>query len=206
MNWLDIDTWDRKEHFYFFKTFEEPFFGICVNVDCTHTYLQARDSKGSFFLFYLHKLLRSVNETQSFHFRIVEDKVLIHDHIDVSATIIRENDTFGFTYIPYVLSFEDFEIIAMKEIEKVKSSDKLFPDASYTNLIHFSSMPWLQFSSVSHARKFSSEDSVPKITTGKVFDENGKKMMPVSVHVHHALMDGLQVAEMLKKFQQYLSE
>lgn len=29
---LDIDTWARKEHFHFFRKFEEPFWIGCLNV------------------------------------------------------------------------------------------------------------------------------------------------------------------------------
>ncbi len=58
---LDIATWDRKEHFHFFKQFEEPFFGICTEVDCTLAYQQAKALQTSFFLYYLHKSIVAVN-------------------------------------------------------------------------------------------------------------------------------------------------
>ncbi len=206
MEWLNIDTWNRKEHFNFFKTFEEPFFGVCVNVDCTDTYNFAKSSENSFFLLYLHKLLTAVNDTAAFRYRIEQGKVAIHDRIDASTTINRENNTFGFAYLQYAAEFDDFKTNALNEIEGVKNGDGLFPAASYTHLIHFSPLPWLQFTSVSHARKFSSEDSVPKISTGKLFEQNGIKLMPISVHVHHALMDGRDVAAMLDTFQQLLSD
>jgi chloramphenicol O-acetyltransferase type A len=34
---LDVENWNRKEHFLFFKQFEEPFFGATV-IDCTKAY------------------------------------------------------------------------------------------------------------------------------------------------------------------------
>lgn len=34
-NTLNIANWNRKDHYHFFKDFEEPFFGITVNIDCT---------------------------------------------------------------------------------------------------------------------------------------------------------------------------
>jgi chloramphenicol O-acetyltransferase type A len=30
---IDLATWNRKEHFEFFSTFEEPFFGITTPID-----------------------------------------------------------------------------------------------------------------------------------------------------------------------------
>lgn len=35
---LDIETWNRKEHFLFFSQMEEPFFGVTIVVDCTKAY------------------------------------------------------------------------------------------------------------------------------------------------------------------------
>ena len=31
----DIENWDRKSAYEFFKTFEDPYVGIQVNLDCT---------------------------------------------------------------------------------------------------------------------------------------------------------------------------
>ena len=30
---LNIESWNRKEHFRFFSAFDDPFFGITTNVD-----------------------------------------------------------------------------------------------------------------------------------------------------------------------------
>jgi len=38
---LDIANWNRKEHFEFFRKFEEPFFGLTATVDWTKAYSTA---------------------------------------------------------------------------------------------------------------------------------------------------------------------
>ena len=63
----------------------------------------------------------------------------------------------------------------------------------------------MRFSAVSHARSFSFADSCPKVTFGKLTASDGQKMMPVSVHVHHALMDGFHVGQYLETFQEILN-
>ena len=35
---LDLDNWNRKEHYLFFKQMEDPFFGITTTIDCTKGY------------------------------------------------------------------------------------------------------------------------------------------------------------------------
>ena len=39
---LNIESWNRKEHFRFFSAFDDPFFGITTNVDFTTIYLEAK--------------------------------------------------------------------------------------------------------------------------------------------------------------------
>ncbi|MGB5393781.1 MAG: CatA-like O-acetyltransferase, partial [Lutimonas sp.] len=68
-----------------------------------------------------------------------------------------------------------------------------------------SSLPWLNFSSFSHARSYSFPDSCPKISFGQMYEKNGEKFMPVSIHVHHALMDGYEVGIFVDKFQNLMN-
>ena len=48
---LNIESWNRKEHFRFFSAFDDPFFGITTNVDFTTIYLEAKHDSQSFFLY-----------------------------------------------------------------------------------------------------------------------------------------------------------
>jgi chloramphenicol O-acetyltransferase type A len=76
-----------------------------------------------------------------------------------------------------------------------------------TDLIHFTSLPWLAFTSVSHPRNWGREDSVPKIAIGRhqeAADGTGRRLLPLSVEVHHALMDGVHVARFYERVQERL--
>ena len=200
---LDQENWNRKEHFLFFKQMKEPFFGVTVEIDCTKAYATAKDVKTSFFIFYLHKTLVAVNAIEPFKYRISEDQIVINDRIDGSATIGRTDNTFGFSLIEYHPDYSIFEQIATTEIERIQNTTGLFTRAfEDDNLIHFSAIPWVNFTSLSHARNYTFPDSCPKISFGKMMiDNNGKRTMPMSVHVHHGLMDGYHVGQFVDCFQ-----
>ncbi len=198
---LDLETWNRKEHFLFFKQMEEPFFGITTTIDCTIAYQKSKELGVTFFTYYLHKTLSAVNAIEPFKYRIINDDVYIFDQIDVSATVFRNDKTFGFSYMNYVENIHEFAKIVALEIERIQNTDGLFTRLFPENLIHFSALPWINFDSFSHARSFSFADSCPKISFGKMMDENGKKTMSMSVHVHHGLMDGYHVGEFVNLFQ-----
>ena len=203
---LDLNTWPRKEHFEFFSKFEEPFFGIVAHIDCTKAYETSKKNGVSFFLYYLHKTLSAVNAVENFRYRIENGEIFIYDRIDASATLTRDDNTFGFSLMPFSTDFETFEKTSKEEIERVRNTTGLFTRTfEADNLIHFSAVPWVDFTSLSHARSFTFPDSCPKISIGKMMiAEDGKRTMAVSVHVHHGLMDGFHVGEFFAKFQEFM--
>jgi chloramphenicol O-acetyltransferase type A len=204
---LDIENWPRKEHFLFFKQFEEPFFGLTVEIDCTKAYHTAKELGTSFFVYYLHKTIVAVNTIEPFRYRIEKDKIYIHDSIDVSATIMREDKTFGFSLIEYSPDFEIFSANAFLEIERIQNTAGLFTrEFNRENLIHFSAVPWVNFTSLSHARSYTFPDSCPKISFGKMMiDNGGRKTLPMSIHAHHGLMDGYHVGQLVDRFQELMN-
>ena len=205
---LDLENWNRKEHFAHFSRMEEPFFGVTVEIDCTKAYQTAKSLNASFFIFYLHKTLVAVNAIENFKYRIAEDKIYINDRVDVSATIGREDGTFGFSLMEYNPEFKIFEKDACEEIERIQKTTGLFTRSfDDDNVIHFSAIPWVNFTSLSHARSYSYPDSCPKISFGKMITlDDGKKTMAMSVHVHHGLMDGLHVGQFVDLFQELMNQ
>ena len=203
---LNLETWNRKEHFLFFKQMEEPFFGVTITVDCTKAYEKAKEMGVSFFTYYLHKTLVAVNSIEPFRYRIIDNEVYIFDRIDVSSTILREDKTFGFSQIEYAEDIKQFAENTKNEIARIQSTTGLITREYSENIIHFSALPWINFTSFSHARSFTWPDSCPKISFGKMMEENGKKTMAMSVHVHHGLMDGYHVGEFLTFFQDLMNQ
>ncbi|OYU81398.1 MAG: chloramphenicol acetyltransferase [Flavobacterium sp. BFFFF1] len=206
-NYLELESWPRREHFEFFRKFDEPFFGATVTVDCTRAYTVSKERRYSYFLYYLHKTLVAANAVPAFKYRISGEKVIIHEVIHGSATIGREDGSFGFSLIEFDPDFDHFAKKALVEIERVKKASGLFTRSfDEDNLIHFSALPWVNFTSLSHARNYALADSCPKISFGKMLsDAAGDKSMSMSVHVHHALMDGLHVGEFIDCFQQQMN-
>ena len=201
---VDMKSWPRKEHFEFFSRFEEPFFGITAEVDCTSAYEKAKANSQSFFLCYLHKALLAANFVEAFRYRIIEGQVWLYDQVNASPTINRPDGTFGFGYMNFEEDFKVFATNAAIEMERVRNTKGLEPALAGENVIHFSSIPWIRFTGLSHARSFSHPDSIPKISFGQMYEISGKRTMPVSVHVHHGLMDGYHVGLFLAHFQMLL--
>ena len=199
---LDQLNWSRKKHFDFYRKFSEPFFGLTFNVDITALYNRPKGRGDSLFLSYLYCILKSINEIEEFRHRIDGDDVLVFQEVGVSATIARDDKTFGFSYIEYHQDYSKFKELALAEIDRVKSSRDFNPSDNKLDTIHFTAIPWVNFTSISHARHFEFEDSVPKIACGKIVKDGSSVRMPIAVHAHHALLDGLHIGQ----FQQELEK
>lgn len=198
---IDLNSWVRKDQYLFFSQFEEPFFGVTVSIDCTVAYQYAKERGISFFQYYLYQALKAANLIENFRYRIIDKEIYLFDEVHASPTVPRPDGTFGFSYIDYSDNETVFYTNATRIIEAVKQASGLIPAVSGENVIHFSALPWIKFTSVSHARCFSFADSSPKITFGKIVEENGRKLLPVAVHVHHALADGYHVGLFIEQFQ-----
>jgi chloramphenicol O-acetyltransferase type A len=202
---LDLNTWNRKEHFLFFTQMQEPFFGVTVPIDCTQAYAKSKQLGISFFTYYLHKTLLAINSIEPFRYRIIDNEVYLFDRIDASATIIREDKTFGFSLIEFAENLDEFAAITKKEIARIQETTGLITREFAENLIHFSAMPWVNFTSYSHARSFTRPDSCPKISFAKMVEEDGKKTMQMSVHVHHGLVDGYDVGRFISCLEELMN-
>jgi chloramphenicol O-acetyltransferase type A len=197
---IDLETWERRASFDFFKSFTEPYHGVCLRVDCTETYNYAKEHRLSVFLSLLHRSLVAAHEVENFKTRLVGGTVWRYELINGGSAVGRENGTIGLGHYQFRPQIDEFVREAAIEVDRVRQRDDIerYPEA---NLIRYSVLPWFDFTSISHARDFSHEDSAPRITFGKITEAGGRCTMPVSIHVHHALVDGLHVAQFVEKFQ-----
>lgn len=203
---LDLATWNRREHFDLFRRFANPFFSVTVEVDATATWeaCKARRSP-SFYVSLLFHSLAAANSTEAFRMRIRGDRVWIHDNVRASATILRDDDTFGFGIFPPAPSLGEFTRHAVAEVAAAKKVAPLvLPRPGEDDLIYHSSLPWLRFAAFGNALN-GGIDSVPRIVFGKCAPRGDRWLLPVAVEVHHALVDGLDVARYVRRFEMELS-
>ena len=204
--YIELDQWSRKEVFSLFSSYEEPYWGTTVLVNCTNAITYCKKKNCSLFLYYLHCSIKAANLIEEFKYRSEDKKVVVYDVIHASTIINRLDGSFGFSQIEFNSDFQIFLKSADKEIERVRNSTSLFGPINTDNVIHYSSLPWLEFTSLSHARAYSKNEGIPKISFGKIIENNRKHLMPVSIHVHHGFVDGYHVAQYVEKFQELLNK
>src|ERR1700721_1874964 len=92
---INLETWERRAAFHFFKDFTEPYHGVCLRVDCTATYRYAKHHRLSVFLSLLHRSLVAAHQVENFRTRIVDGTVWLYEQINGGSAVGRANGTIG---------------------------------------------------------------------------------------------------------------
>lgn len=208
MSWLELTSWKRASHFQFFKDYEQPFFNVCTEIDVSPLHARTQQPNGpSFFLATLHAATSAANETEAFRLRLRGDRVWRHDLVHAGSTVLRDDETFTFARIAFSTDYEEFQRRGRTVIEDLRGGTQpLASDPAEDDVIYFSVLPWIRFTSFSNAHRFLKGESVPRIVFGRYFERAGRQWLPISVDVHHALVDGLDVGRFLERLAQRCSD
>ncbi len=201
---IDLTTWKRKDIFNLFKTYADPYFNTTFEVDVSNLYRQCRYKGFSFFLSSLYLSTKAASAIEGFKLRFKGEAVVCYDKIDFGSTILLGDNTFTFCYFKYEEDMISFLKNGQKAIDDIKSDALFEPKDDKDDLIHYSVLPWIPFSSFKNARRGDPKDAIPKIVFGKVMDVGNKKMMPVNVELHHAMADGFDLGLYYQFFQKEL--
>jgi len=207
MKEFDIENWNRKSQYQFFKTYEDPFFNITANLEVTNLYKYCKQHHLSFSLACIYVALKSANDITEFKLRFKNEKIYLFDTVNIGSTVLNDDLTFSFCDFEFQKTMSEFDIKGKIVLENHKNGIALNVQDNNLGIIHCSTIPWVSFTGFKHARKGDEGlQGIPKLVFGKLFTENEIQKIPFSVEVHHALMDGYHVGLLYEKMQQFIVE
>ena len=188
---IDIDAWERRDNYGFFRSFVNSWYSITTEIDCTEASAAARAAKRSFFLYYLYAVVRSANEVDELRYRTdKEGRVVFHDRVDIISPIAVPGKTFYTVRIPY---YEDFE--------------RFYAEQGDYDVVHLSAVPKMYFTSITYTLAEAGNGcSYPLMTAGKAVSREGRLVFPLSIYVNHAFVDGSHLTSFFGKVEEYLKE
>ncbi len=202
-----IDLGPRTATFRYFKDFDNPYFNLCGTLDSTVLTRELKQADTGFSIPLLFLALKAANSLPVFRQRILGKKAVEYDVVHGGSTLLLSDQSFTFSYFDFVDDFALFSEKTRSQFEQTKHISNTFePHDERQDLIHFSMIPWFAFTSISHARNWKTEDTVPKITFGKNTEHGMRYQIPISVEVHHALVDGYHVGEFLSALQDLMMD
>ena len=202
---LDIENWPRKTTYEFFKDYEDPFFNFTANVDVTLVYRFCKEHDLSFSLTALYYSVVAANEIREFRIRFLDGRLVEFDRVHPTQTILNDDETFSFAYFEMKDDVLEFNRNGRAALEKYRALKTFDVETDRRDLIYYSVIPWVSFTSFKHASRLDKTQTVPRIVFGKIFDSADRKLMPVSVEANHTVMDGFHVGKFFNLFQEIVN-
>ena len=202
---VDIENWPRKTTYEFFRNYEDPFFNFAANLDVTSVYRFCKTNGLSFALTGLYYSLVAANEIREFRIRLVDGRLVEFDRVHATQTILNDDETFSFAYYEMKDDVFEFNRLGKEATAKYKALKTFDVEADRQDMIYYSVIPWVSFTSFKHATRLDKTQTVPRIVFGKLFDESERKLMPLSVEANHAIMDGYHVGRFFTRFQEMIN-
>lgn len=203
MREIDLTQWQRQEHFQFFHRMDYPQYNICFNLDITELLAEIKKRALSFNYSMIYLSTLSANQIEEFRYRIRDGKVILHEIIHPSFTDMDAgNDYFKLLIVDMESTLSDFIDAAKK---KSKNQKKYFPFDELVgrdDLIYYTSIPWISFTHLSHTINLNKDDAVPRISWGRYYTDDKKTLLPYSVQVNHAFVDGIHIGKFKEKLEE----
>lgn len=203
MRVVDQESWPRRQQYNFLKDFTYPHFSLCANMDITDFYPRAKQSGSTFTIAFVYVLSRAANEITEFRYRMRGNKVVEHDTVHPSVTVLTEGDLFSFCELEYYADFSIFAAHAAERYAIIKENPTVEDTPGRDDFLFLTSLPWVSFTSMMHPLDLENIDSVPRLAWGKFFLEGESLKIPLSVQAHHALMDGIHMGRYFQLVQDY---
>jgi chloramphenicol O-acetyltransferase type A len=202
---VDIENWSRKATYAFFRDYADPFFNFSANIDVTAVYRFCKTNDLSFSLTALYYTLVAANGIREFRIRFVDGRLVEFDRIHATQTILNDDETFSFAYFEMKDDVYEFNRSGREAMAKYKQLRTFDVETDRYDLIYYSVIPWVSFTSFKHASRLERQQTIPRIVFGKLFDDgHNRKLMPLSVEANHMIMDGFHVGKFFNSYQELL--
>ena len=157
-------------------------------------------------------VLRAVNEIKEFRYRTdSRGNVIWHDTVDVISPIAVPGRTFYTVRIPYHADFERFYAEARAIVTDIPldgdpyGAEKVLQAQGDYDVFLLSATPDLYFTSLTYAQGAPGQPTeYPLMNAGKAVMREGRLVMPLSIFVNHAFVDGAHISRFFKLVEECL--
>ena len=201
---IDIDTWDRKEHYAFFKNLDIPQYEMTFELDITSFYHKIKENKQSFYFQMMHLVMDVINDLEPFKYRMVDDHVYLYDCVHPSFTDRMGDSTlFKIVTTPFIKDSKTF-ILEAKRRSNAQHSFIDLEQEKRQDLVYITSFPWASYIAASNAINIDSKDAIPRASWGKFFMKENRVFLPFTLRVHHSFVNGYDVGLFIENIQKKL--
>jgi chloramphenicol O-acetyltransferase type A len=194
MKEIDIENWDRKEHFMFFQKSDLPFYNTNFNIDITGLKETAKQAGISFNTTLMYVTMSAMLKIENFKYRYENGRVVEYDNFFPSFTHIKKGESlFRFITVEFNNDLKKFDTDVKQKISDSNTYFDMEELRNGTNFVFISSLPWIPFTGIDHTLSLNKYDTIPRVTWGKYFQNGERVLLPYNIQVNHLFIDGLHV-------------
>ena len=191
---MDMTQYKRRAHFDYFRTLQYPYVGTTVPVDVTEMLSYCKQQKHSFYLTFLHAAALAADGVPELRQRIRGEQIIEYAECPTSHVELLPDGTYCYCTLHHHLPLDEYYARA-EEARKSCIQNGITEDGDAESQYFISTLPWLHYSALIQPVA-GGDESNPRITWGKYeANEKGRTILPVSILAHHALVDGMKIAQ-----------
>lgn len=202
---INLTEWDRLEHFKVHSNRDVPLYTITTEIDVSALKLFSNKNECSFYYSLVYLSTEILDSIENFRYKIQGQEVILYDSLIPSFTDMTSGDSLyrGVT----LLRGDDLLNFCESAKELSHNQTMYFPEINYPldQLIHYSMIPWINFTGYQNQFYINKDDSIPKVTFGKYLEKDGKLMMPISLEANHRLVDGYHMGLYFNRLQEKIN-
>lgn len=203
LNIINIDNWERKEHYQLFINQSPCTFSISAKINIDKLLKNLDKSRYKFYPVILFFISKVINNHKEFKMKYIdEEKIGFYDEVFPSHLLFhKDKEIYSDIWTEYDENIDKFMDNYEYDIKKYKSNYELAPKGNKENLFNFSCLPWLHYEHINLNLVNDKKYFAPIITMGKYTKENQNIMLPITMQVNHAVCDGFHVARFFNELQ-----
>lgn len=203
---LDLETWPRREIFYYFSKMAPTGYSLTVQLDITRLRQTLKSAGVKFYPAYLWLVTRTLHRQTEFKLAEKEGQLGYYHTLTPLYAIFHDDDqTFSLQWTLYQERFLDFYQAYLEDQRLYGKNHGILarpgqipPENAYT----VSCVPWISFQHFAVHSYQNQSYFFPSIEAGKFYEQDGKILLPLSITCHHAATDGYHVHRFLETLQQ----
>jgi chloramphenicol O-acetyltransferase type A len=195
---VDLESYPRRRLFECFRHHPLPVLAISTAIDISG-YSAALEARGLRYYTSLCCLIsKAINASACFRHRIVDGVLVEFPLVHPSINVALEDDSFSFADAVYSGVFREDYASLRGAMDTARARPNQDFRGGLDDRFFLTHLPWFGFTGIQHPYA-PAYASIPLITTGRSYRQDGKEMLPIAVQAHHALVDGVHVARLLEQ-------
>ena len=195
---VDLESYPRRRLFECFRHHPLPVLAISTAIDISG-YSAALEARGLRYYTSLCCLIsKAINASACFRHRIVDGVLVELQPVHHSINVALEDDSFSFADAVYSGVFREDYASLRGAMDTARARPNQDFRGGLDDRFFLTHLPWFGFTGIQHPYA-PAYASIPLITTGRSYRQDGKEMLPIALQAHHALVDGVHVARLLEQ-------